>query len=152
MMPHQDPDPAAEWAAEWAGLLAALERECGNCGGTGRLYSGAWRAWFERSGELVRVAQAARRAAGLQPDRRVTMAGEDTGTFRLLDPALAGSEAPMIVAAAERAIDEHEAARPHEPERAMCRACEGRGSTLTPAGERLADLLTRHGFPRGRRT
>ncbi|MFI0356111.1 hypothetical protein [Actinomadura sp. 9N407] len=49
----------------WERLLPALEAPCPACEGTGTVYSGDWRAWHERAGELVRVAQAARRATDL---------------------------------------------------------------------------------------
>ncbi|GAA2453349.1 hypothetical protein GCM10010191_84970 [Actinomadura vinacea] len=54
-------------AAElWQRLLASLERPCAACGGTGSVLSGDWKAWHERAGELIRVAQAAQRATTLQ--------------------------------------------------------------------------------------
>lgn len=141
-------DDLRQAAALWERLLAALEGDCPACGGTGRLINGAWQEWYERSNELIRVAQVARRAAGLPPDRRVTI-NSDTGGFPRLDPTLgAPVEAPAVVVAAERAIDEHQIARPHEPEQVTCVTCEGHGRALTVVGEQVAEVFTRHGFLR----
>lgn len=135
-------------AAHWERLLAALEGDCANCGGTGRVVNSAWQVWYARSNELTRVAQVARRAAGLPPEHRVTIT-TDTGGFPRIDPAVAPQvEAPAVVVAAERAIDEHQNTRPHEPEQMTCAACEGYGRVLTVIGSQVADLLARHGFLR----
>jgi hypothetical protein len=49
----------------WVRLLDALERPCAGCGGRGSAPSREWRAWRARTDELVRVVEAARRAATL---------------------------------------------------------------------------------------
>ena len=58
------PDGTGDAAGDlWVRLLGALERPCPVCGGAGRMRSREWRAWRARTDELVRVVEAARRAA-----------------------------------------------------------------------------------------
>ena len=129
-------------ADPWVRFLAALETECGACGGTGRTVRAQWRAWYRQADELVRVAQAARRATDLNtaPDVFAVPAGPGA-----CDPA-----EPSIVTAVDRAIDDHMKARPQCSEEQSCESCRGSGMLLTAAGRHLADLLTRHGFLRDR--
>jgi hypothetical protein len=59
-------DGTGDAAADlWVRLLDALERPCPMCGGRGTMPSPQWRAWRARTDELVRVVEAARRAATL---------------------------------------------------------------------------------------
>ncbi|GAA4146710.1 hypothetical protein [Actinomadura keratinilytica] len=127
------PEPPDASAEQWARFLDALERACGECGGTGLVRSVRWRAWHERAGELVRVAQAAQRAADLSQAAQAPHAE---------------TEVPTVVLAIERAIDEHMRTRPDEPEQQPCRTCRGTGRVLTGFGRRLAEVLARHGFVR----
>ncbi|NKZ07474.1 hypothetical protein [Actinomadura latina] len=122
----------------WARLLAALEDDCAACGGTGRTPNPRWLAWHRRAAELVAVAQAARRAHEL----RAVAPGPASGGAR------SAPGEPGIVAAVDRAIDDHMAARPAEPEEDTCAACGGMGRELTAAGRQLAELLARYGFVR----
>ncbi|MGP4021920.1 hypothetical protein [Actinomadura sp. 3N407] len=140
-------DAAAGPADPWARFLAALETGCGTCGGTGKTVREQWRMWHRQADELVRVAQAARRAADLNPDTTAYQSvphgpGEQ-------GPAGPPAE-PSIVAAIDRAIDDHMKARPQGPEEETCQACHGCGTLLTATGRHLADLLARHGFVRER--
>ncbi|XRQ05283.1 hypothetical protein ACN3XK_53325 [Actinomadura welshii] len=143
------PDP-------WVRFLAALETGCGTCGGTGTLLREQWRAWYRQADELVRVAQAARRAADMNPDKAPHQGapggpgapGAPGGPVRVGPPG-PGAE-PSIVAAVDRAIDDHMRARPEGPEEEACAACRGSGMVLTPTGRRLAEILARHGFVRAR--
>lgn len=118
-------------------LLDALEDDCAVCGGTGRTPDGQWLAWHRRAGELIAVAQAARRAHELRP------AGPPG-----VPPAPEAVAEPAIVTAVERAIDDHMRARPDGPEEERCAACRGLGKQLTPAGRQFAEVLARHGFVR----
>lgn len=127
------PDDARTPVESWIRLLAALETDCTVCGGTGRVLSKIWQEWRERAEELTRVAQAAQRAVGLRPDQRART------------PA---SHSPKVMAAIERALIEHERSRPAGPEQVPCESCRGCGKMLTGMGERVADLLSRHGFVR----
>ncbi|WP_165966875.1 hypothetical protein [Actinomadura sp. 7K507] len=127
-------------AAPWARFLAALETGCGTCGGRGRTVPAQWRTWYRQADELVRVAQAARRATDLNPAPAISDGSPGP------DPA--GPAEPSIVAAIDRAIDDHMKARPQSPEEEPCETCHGSGTLLTPAGRDLAALLTRHGFLR----
>ncbi|NDU75234.1 hypothetical protein GWI34_21785 [Actinomadura sp. DSM 109109] len=120
-------------------FLEALEDDCAACGGTGSVPNEHWLAWHRRAGELVAVAQAARRAHELRPAR---------GAAPIAVPERAAVDEPAIVAAVERAIDDHMSARPDEPESEPCAACGGHGRELTPAGRQLAEMLARHGFVR----
>ncbi|WP_339154689.1 hypothetical protein [Actinomadura luteofluorescens] len=121
-------------------LLEALEDDCAECGGTGSTPNGQWLAWHRRAGELIAVAQAARRAHELRPV---------PGAPPAAPPAAAPEHAePAIVTAVERAIDDHMRARPDEPEEERCAACRGLGKELTPAGRQFAEVLARHGFVR----
>ncbi|MFS2295412.1 MAG: hypothetical protein FWJ90_22390 [Actinomadura sp.] len=134
-------------AEPWTPFLAALETGCGTCGGTGGIVREEWRNWHRQADELVRVAQAARRVADMAPENAPHQEAR-TGPFT---PGPAGPVAePSIVAAIDRAIDDHMRARPQGPEEEVCGACRGSGVVLTPAGHRLAELLARHGFVRGR--
>ncbi|MEO3824672.1 hypothetical protein [Actinomadura sp. B10D3] len=126
-------------AAQWARLLDGLETDCGTCGGTGTTPNERWVEWHRRAGELVAVAQAARRAHELRPAH---------GAVPVTVPDLPLAGEPAIVTAVERAIDDHMRARPAEPEEDTCPACRGLGRELTAAGRELADLLARHGFVR----
>ncbi|TDC57171.1 hypothetical protein E1281_05915 [Actinomadura sp. KC345] len=129
-------------ADPWARFLTALETGCGTCGGRGRTVRAQWRAWYRQADELVRVAQAARRATDLNP------AADLVNGFA--GPGFADPAEPSIVTAVDRAIDDHMKARPQCPEEEPCETCHGSGMLLTAAGHRLADLLTRHGFLRDR--
>jgi hypothetical protein len=95
--------------------------------------------WHRRAGELVAVAQAARRAHDLRPA---------PGAVPVTVPDLPMAGEPAIVTAVERAIDDHMRARPAEPEEDTCAACRGLGRELTAAGRRFTELLARHGFVR----
>lgn len=130
-------------ADPWAPFLAALETGCGTCGGTGSVVREQWRTWYRQADELVRVAQAARRAAEMTPDKAPHQ-DFSYGSVRL------GPAEPSIVAAIDRAIDDHMRARPEGPEETVCATCRGSGAVLTPAGRRLAEILARHGFFRDR--
>lgn len=130
-------------AEPWARFLAALETGCGTCGGTGGVVREEWRAWHRQADELVRVAQAARRAADMAPEKAPHQEPVTLG------PAGPAAE-PSIVAAIDRAIDDHMRARPQGPEEEMCGACRGSGVVLTPTGRRLGEILARHGFVRDR--
>ncbi|MFA1542833.1 hypothetical protein [Actinomadura monticuli] len=135
---------AAGGGDRWARLPAALEDDCGTCGGTGRTPNPRWQAWHRRAGELVAVAQAARRAHELRAVAPGAAGGAPGGA-----PGAPGEPGePAIVAAVDRAIDDHMRARPAEPEEETCAACKGMGRELTSAGRLLADLLVRHGFVR----
>ncbi|TDC69922.1 hypothetical protein E1200_06945 [Actinomadura sp. GC306] len=123
----------------WAPFLAALETGCGTCGGTGGVVREEWRTWYRQADELVRVAQAARRAAEMAPHQDVSYG-----------PVGLGPAEPSIVAAIDRAIDDHMRARPDVPEEAACETCRGTGMILTHTGRRLAEILARHGFFRDR--
>ncbi|TDD88512.1 hypothetical protein E1293_06415 [Actinomadura darangshiensis] len=125
-----------------ARLLAELEADCSLCGGTGTTPNERWLEWHRRAGELVAVAQAARRAHELRPAPAPAAVAPVTAPDRV-----AGAE-PAIVAAVERAIDDHMQARPSEPEEDRCAACQGLGRELTAAGRQFAELLARHGFVR----
>jgi hypothetical protein len=113
---------------QWTRFLAALEADCTECGGAGKVRSGRWQAWYERASELIRVAQVAHRAADLSH---------------------AEVQVPTVVVAIERAIDQHMQGRPDEPENLSCAACRGTGRVLTGLGLRLSEFLSRHGFVRG---
>lgn len=126
---------AAGSGDRWARLVAALEDDCAACRGTGRTPNPRWLAWHQRAGELVAVAQAARRAHELRAVAPGAAAGGAPGE-------------PGIVAAVDRAIDDHMRARPAEPEEETCGTCAGMGKELTAAGRLLTDLLVRHGFVR----
>lgn len=103
-----------------------------------------WQEWHRRAGELIAVAQAARRA----DDLRTAARGAERGA-RPDGPAPSAAEGePAIVAAVERAIDDHMRARPPELERETCKACGGTGRELTPLGQQIAETLVRHGFVR----
>ncbi|MEU8797319.1 hypothetical protein [Spirillospora sp. NPDC048819] len=163
-------DAAAGSADPWVRFLAALETGCGTCGGTGKTVREEWRLWHRQADELVRVAQAARRAADLNPDTTAYQhvphgpgghgpggqapggqapGGQAPGGQAPGGQGPAGPAAePSIVAAIDRAIDDHMKARPQGPEEETCRACRGCGTLLTAAGHHLADLLARHGFVR----
>ncbi|WP_433324678.1 hypothetical protein [Spirillospora sp. CA-294931] len=119
-------------------FLAGLEDDCARCGGSGRVVNDAWRAWHERADELVRVAQAVRRAAELNAPDRENAARQ------------CQEHEPEIVRAIDRTIDDHVRARPADPERVGCAACRGSGRVLSPAGLRLVEFLRRHGFVRDR--
>ncbi|SEG85626.1 hypothetical protein SAMN04489712_11848 [Thermomonospora echinospora] len=142
------PDDADRLIDQWSRFLAALEADCPVCAGTGVVLSDAWQAWHERAGELSRVALAARRASGMRLDGNGAMVRVPDELPRRREPAEGhpGADAPTVMAAVERAIDEHERARPAEAEHVPCRACAGCGLVLTPIGRRLAQLLHRHGF------
>jgi len=120
-------------------LLEALEDDCAVCGGTGSTPNEQWLAWHRRAGELIAVAQAARRAHVLRPA---------PGAPPVAAPEHAADAEPTIVTAVERAIDDHMRARPDEPEEERCAACRGLGKELTPAGRQFAEVLARHGFVR----
>ncbi|WP_396445031.1 hypothetical protein [Actinomadura sp.] len=124
-------------------LPAALEADCAACGGTGRTPNPRWLAWHRRAAELVAVAQAARRAHEL----RVVAPGPPSGGAPAPTQPDASAE-PAIVAAVDRAIEDHMRARPAEPEEDDCAACAGMGRELTAAGRQLTELLVRHGFVR----
>lgn len=137
---------AAGSADPWVRFLSALETGCEMCGGTGSTLREQWRMWYRQADELVRVAQAARRATDINPDMNPHNVPDG-----LVRPGPAGTAAePSIVAAVDRAIDDHMKARPHGPEEEPCGACHGCGTRLTAAGRHLADLLARHGFVRDR--
>jgi hypothetical protein len=125
---------------QWVRFLAALEDDCPMCAGSGSIVSEAWAAWRERAGELNRVAQAARRASGMRLNSNGAMVRAPSGHGH------AATEAPNVMAAIERAIDEHERARPMEAERVPCRRCAGGGRQLSAVGRQLAVILVRHGF------
>ncbi|WP_433473519.1 hypothetical protein ACQPZP_32550 [Spirillospora sp. CA-142024] len=125
-------------AGQWARLLQALEDDCSVCGGTGSTPNERWLEWHRRAGELIAVAQAARRAHELRPT---------PGSAPVTVPERATAE-PAIVTAVERAIDDHMKARPSAPEKDRCEACRGMGKQLTAAGRQFTDLLARHGFVR----
>lgn len=107
--------------------------------GTGSTPNEQWLAWHRRAGELIAVAQAARRAHVLRPA---------PGAPPVAAPERAADAEPTIVTAVERAIDDHMKARPDEPEEERCAACRGLGKELTPAGRQFAEVLARHGFVR----
>jgi hypothetical protein len=130
-------------AGPWARLLDALETDCGLCGGTGRTPNERWLEWHRRAGELVAVAQAARRAHELRPGQ-----GSAPVSAPVTVPDAVAPAEPAIVTAVERAIDDHMRSRPAEPEDDECGSCGGLGRELTPAGRQLAELLARHGFVR----
>jgi hypothetical protein len=120
------PDDAHAIVETWIRLLAVMEAGCPACRGSGRVLAKPWLDWRERAEELTRVAQAARRAVGMR------------------SPA----DSPNVMAAIERAVVDHERARPHGPEQVACEHCRGYGKVLTGIGERVADMLCRHGFVR----
>ncbi|MFB4320275.1 hypothetical protein [Actinomadura sp. 21ATH] len=137
--------------ALWTRLLAALEAPCADCGGAGTVHAPAWRAWHERAGELVRVAQAARRATDLRQARPAVPQGArptvPEGVPRISpEAAREAAETPAIVTAIDRAIGDHMNTRPDGPERVRCTTCGGCGRTLTAAGTRLTEFLARHGL------
>ncbi|HEY8480291.1 MAG TPA: hypothetical protein VIL71_10715 [Spirillospora sp.] len=140
-------------ADPWARFLDALETGCGTCGGTGSVMREQWRTWHRQADELTRVAQAARMAADMTPENaphqpawngpaRPGAPGQGAG-----GAGTSGTE-PTIVAAIERAIEEHMRSRPEGPEEERCGTCHGSGRVLTPTGHRLVELLARHGFVR----
>jgi hypothetical protein len=136
-------DSAAD-ADLWLRLVETFEDDCRSCGGKGQRRNAQWQEWQRRAGELIAVAQAARRA----DDLRVSTRGNERGA-RPNGLAPSGTEGePAIVAAVERAIDDHMRARPPEPEEEACEACRGTGKELTPVGRRVAEMLVRHGFVR----
>lgn len=144
------PDDADRLVDQWSRFLAALEADCPVCAGTGIVLSEAWQAWHERAGELSRVAQAARRASGMRLDGSGAMVRAPGGPPHRHEPAgHAGADAPTVMAAVERAIDEHERARPAGAEHVPCETCAGGGLVLTPIGRRLTRFLLRHGFAAG---
>ncbi len=126
-----------------ARLLDALEDDCAQCGGSGTTPNEQWLAWHRRAGELIAVAQAARRAHEWRPAQAATPAAPPVAA-----PERPAAPEPAIVTAVERAIDDHMNARPSEPEKERCAACRGLGRELTPAGRQLAEMLARHGFVR----
>lgn len=139
-------------ADQWFGFLAALETTCPACSGTGQVRSEAWQAWHERAEELGRVALAAQRASGMRLDASgaVVRAPDDLPRRRrAYATGHSGGDAPTVMAAIERAIDEHERARPLEAEYVTCRTCAGGGLVLTPLGQRLVQFLKRHGLVTG---
>ncbi len=128
-------------------LLEALEDDCAECGGTGSTPNERWLAWHRRAGELIAVAQAARRAHEWRPAPGAPP-GAPPGAAPVAAPERPAAAEPAIVTAVERAIDDHMKARPSEPEKERCAACRGLGRELTPAGRQLAEMLARHGFVR----
>ncbi|WP_395958743.1 hypothetical protein [Actinomadura sp. 6N118] len=134
-------NPENGQVAQWSRFLDALETACVTCGGQGDVTSHSWRAWYERAEELARVAEAARRAAGLRT-------GGGGNGFRPEAPPDTAVGAPSIVAAVERAMNEHDAAQPVGSRQVPCPDCGGTGRALSPVGLRLAEILTHHGFVR----
>jgi hypothetical protein len=136
-------------------LVGALEEDCGVCGGTGRTRSAQWQDWELRAGELIAVAQAARRADQLHVPAGIEAAGNrafGNGAVEngAADPASRSSEQVTILAVIDRAIEDHMNARPRGPQEEACAACGGIGKRLSAAGRLLADVLVRHGFVRER--
>ncbi|MEV3927308.1 hypothetical protein [Actinomadura coerulea] len=133
-------------------LLEALEDDCAVCGGTGTTPNEGWLAWHRRAGELIAVAQAARRAHELRPVPGAPPAAAPERPAAAPERPVPAPERPAaepaIVTAVERAIDDHMRARPDEPEEERCAACGGLGKELTPAGRQFTEALTRHGFVR----
>nr|BFE36691.1 hypothetical protein GCM10010200_089420 [Actinomadura rugatobispora] len=97
---------------------------------------------------VPQIAPAAARAAAPPVGRPVAAAGGSPA----LDPSGGGPAgeghggAPAVVAAIDRAIDDHVRARPPGPEQVACEACEGCGRALTAAGVGLTEFLARHGL------
>jgi hypothetical protein len=144
------PDDTGRLVDQWSRFLSALETDCPACTGTGIVLSGAWQSWYERAGELSRVALAARRASGMRLDGgAMTRVPDEPPRRREHTEGHRGADAPTVMAAVERAIDEHERARPSEAEHVPCEACAGGGLVLTPIGRRLTRILLQHGLVTG---
>ncbi|MEU9022716.1 hypothetical protein [Actinomadura sp. NPDC048394] len=124
-------------------LIEALEEDCGACAGAGRTRSEQWQDWELRAGELIAVAQAARRADEMHAPAGAGNAGNNGSTS-----ASRSSEQVTILAVIDRAIEDHMKARPLEPQENDCSACGGSGKKLSPVGRLLAEMLMRHGFVR----